>query len=96
VLITQQMNHVLGRRAQEGFCVERFDCGVHQRPAPRGGGDGEGAPGAGAGAAAGESAGCTQHNLYFNILLKKVVPLLPMRRLPQPQQAMGTAASQPQ
>lgn len=32
-----------------------------------------------------DNEGHTQHNLYYNILLKRVVPLLP-RRLPAPQQ----------
>jgi hypothetical protein len=91
----QQMNHVLARRAQEGFAVERFDCGVNQRPTP--GGDAAGAASApaqaqgGGGGGGGGGEGCdVQHNLYYNIVLKKVVPLLPVRRpAPAPQQAQA-------
>lgn len=112
----QQMNHVLARRAQDGFCVERFDCGVNQRPIPppadartpsggpaaaaagaqagpeggAGSGAGSGTAAAAAGAPEGIGWGAAaapsgvQHNLYFNILLKKVVPLLPLRRVAAP------------
>eukprot|EP00877_Chromochloris_zofingiensis_P012650 jgi/Chrzof1/7639/Cz02g31070.t1 len=59
VVVMQQMNHVLSLRAQEGFYVDQFYCGVNHRP------DGD--------------TGIMQHNLYYNILLKKVVPLLPRR-----------------
>lgn len=71
VVVMQQMNHVLGHRAQEGFFVDHIEAGVQHRKDP--------------------VKGLTEHNLFYNILLKKVVPMVP-RAL---QTAAAAAAAAP-
>eukprot|EP00879_Flechtneria_rotunda_P024670 GHRR01026171.1.p1 GENE.GHRR01026171.1~~GHRR01026171.1.p1 ORF type:complete len:286 (+),score=97.61 GHRR01026171.1:406-1263(+) len=62
IVVIQQLNHVLHVRSTEGFYVDNLESGVKQRQAKA---DAEGHDGG------------MQHNMYWNVLLKKVVPVLP-------------------
>lgn len=73
----QQLNHVVAVRAQQGCYVDQIEAGVEhrQRPATTSSADSEadGKEGENGNSRSGDH----QVNLFFNVLLKRVVPVMP-------------------
>lgn len=87
-VLMQQLNHMIHKRAQDGYAVEDVLPGTaHKTDGGGGGSGGSGSGGSSRGGGAGrgrggEGSGSEQHNLFYNVLMKKVVPLLPQEMLP--------------
>lgn len=70
----QQLNHIINARAQQGFYVDRTNAGVLHRPHPEDTKDDTSDQDPGSSSSS--NGGRQQVNMYFNVLLKRVMPLI--------------------